>query len=51
MELERLSVKQFAQDQQAQMLAHPDQYDVTPPDSNESRETCDSKSPKKKKIK
>lgn len=51
MELERLAVKQFALDHQAQMLARPDLYDVTPPDSNESRETCDSKVPKKKKVK
>jgi uncharacterized membrane protein YcfT len=26
-------------------------YDVTPPDSNETRETNDSKAPKKKKVK
>lgn len=51
MELERLSVQHFALNQQAQISARPDLYDVTPPDSNETRETNDSKAPKKRKVK
>ena len=54
MEVERLSVRDFALQQQQQVEANAELYEQSPPESNESRETqtaADSKSGRKKKLK
>ena len=54
LEVERLSVRNYAHDLQQQEIAVQESYDTDPPNSNESRDTqttADSKGGRKKKIK